>query len=121
MDRHSRARNPSDPLATATGETVSQEEKLRQALREIANRAGAPTMGYSPPNELREQRESLDWIAARAAEALGVTPVQPEHHRLSIDFNAVNKCSFCSERYGFCEKHQDMYGIDYKGDPQRKS
>ena len=42
----------------------------RNALREIANRAGAPTMSYANAIELEEQRHSLDWIAARAAEAL---------------------------------------------------
>lgn len=44
--------------------------KLHAVLREIANRAGAPTMHYSPERERTEQRESLNWIAKRAAEAL---------------------------------------------------
>lgn len=45
-------------------------EALKLALREIANRAGAPTMQYCRENERREQRDSLNWIAKRAADAL---------------------------------------------------
>ena len=44
--------------------------KLSNALREIANRAGSPTMDYSPGIERGEQRASLDWIAVKAADAL---------------------------------------------------
>lgn len=39
-------------------------------LRDIANRAGAPTMDYSPETALHEQRESLDWIAIKAADLI---------------------------------------------------
>ena len=39
-------------------------------LRRIANRAGAPTMDYAPTVMLQEQRESLDWVAAEAAQAI---------------------------------------------------
>lgn len=45
-------------------------EAMAEALRAIANRAGAPTMSYAPEIERREQRESLDWIAAKCAEVL---------------------------------------------------
>lgn len=45
-------------------------EPMAEALRAIANRAGAPTMSYAPEIERREQRESLDWIAAKCAEVL---------------------------------------------------
>lgn len=45
-------------------------EELRKALREIANRAGSPTMHYFPEMERQEQRASLDWIAVRALQAL---------------------------------------------------
>ncbi len=39
-------------------------------LRAIANRAGAPTMDYAPDYVIVEQRNSLDWIAHEAAEAI---------------------------------------------------
>jgi hypothetical protein len=55
-------------------EAVSTEQQtikeLRDALREIVNRAGAPTCHYGPEVEREEQRESLNWIAMRAANAL---------------------------------------------------
>ena len=39
---------------------------LMEALRSIANRAGAPTMDYAPNVVIREQRDSLDFIYALA-------------------------------------------------------
>ena len=47
-------------------------EGLMMALREIANRAGAPTMTYAPDTVIYEQRASLDWIALRAKSALDI-------------------------------------------------
>lgn len=54
-------------LATAL---VALGDECTLALREIANRAGAPTMQYAGAVEKEEQRETLNWIAARAANAL---------------------------------------------------
>lgn len=49
---------------------VALGDERTLALREIANRAGAPDMQYAGSVEKEEQRKSLDWIAARAAKAL---------------------------------------------------
>lgn len=49
-----------------------------EVLCDIANRAGSPTMDYSPENALKEQRASLDWIAARAAEGIKAVKVSSE-------------------------------------------
>lgn len=43
---------------------------LINALQDIANRAGRPTMNYSPEVEREEQRNSLDWIAGRVSRVL---------------------------------------------------
>lgn len=50
--------------------TSKTDTELRQALKEIGNRAGAPTMHYAPNIEREEQRASLDWISKRVREAL---------------------------------------------------
>jgi len=42
------------------------------ALRDIANRAGSPMMQYSLEYQLKEQRESLNWIAEKAATAIQI-------------------------------------------------
>lgn len=55
---------------------TERERILVEALRDIANRAGAPTANHFRSTldgsiiELKEQRESLNWIASRAAQAL---------------------------------------------------
>jgi hypothetical protein len=48
------------------------DDQILQALREIANRAGAPTMDYCVSVKVEEQRLSLEWIAHRAAEAIKI-------------------------------------------------
>jgi hypothetical protein len=51
---------------------------IETMLIEIANRAGAPTMDYCSEAVLCEQRESLNWIAAKAAEAIKLYRQAPQ-------------------------------------------
>ncbi len=37
-----------------------------------------------------------------------------------IDFNEIDRCSDCSEKWGFCGYHEEKYGIDYRGQPVEK-
>jgi hypothetical protein len=57
-------------LAAEYTRLYEQIAELRTALRLIANRAGAPTMQYSPEMERIEQRASLNVVADIARKAL---------------------------------------------------
>ena len=58
--------------------------ELLDALRQIANRAGSPTMDYNPDYVIIEQRASLDWIAVRAAQAIKVVRDEKRRKGLTI-------------------------------------
>lgn len=85
-----RSSHATDCYCYATRELCADEldklaqvvEPMAEALRAIANRAGAPTMSYAPEIERREQRESLDWIAAKCAEVLATFEKESadDHH-----------------------------------------
>jgi len=57
-------------LDKQVAELAERVKELEVTLREIGNRAGSPTVHYAPQIERIEQRESLDWIAEQARQAL---------------------------------------------------
>jgi hypothetical protein len=86
-------------------------------LRAIANRAGSPTMDYAPDVVICEQRDSLDWIAHEAAEA--IKELAEGMNALELGA-AARRVGLAETRPMLCPKHSlpmRLVFIDRPGSP----